>query len=112
MDVAAASGLTVLRFWTNGVTPSYALQQSPGVYNEAMFRGLDYILDEARKHNLKVSHASHLLDDVIANILLVYTVFLEIFSAVYLQRGVLYWKWIIWNILYWKWSFLTEYCRL
>eukprot|EP00884_Botryococcus_braunii_P015420 jgi/Botrbrau1/2561/Bobra.0079s0047.1 len=53
MDDAAAAGLTVLRFWTNGVTPSYAVQQSPGVYNEAMLRGLDYVLDEARKRNVK-----------------------------------------------------------
>lgn len=54
MDAAAEAGLTVLRMWTPGVTPGYRLQTKPGVYNEAMFRGLDYVLDEARKRNLKV----------------------------------------------------------
>jgi hypothetical protein len=55
MDSAAEAGLTVLRMWTHGVTPGYRLQTKPGVYNEAIFRGLDYVLDEARKRNLKVS---------------------------------------------------------
>lgn len=55
MDAAVAAGFTVMRAWTHGVTPNYALQTSPGVYNEAMFRGLDYALDEARQHGIKVS---------------------------------------------------------
>ena len=33
----------------------YALEESPGVYNEAVFRGLDYFLDEARKRDMRVS---------------------------------------------------------
>lgn len=61
MDAAVAKGFTVMRAWSHGVTPNYALQTSPGVYNEAMFRGLDYALDEAAKRNIKV--AQPLLSD-------------------------------------------------
>lgn len=39
MDAAAAHNLTVMRFWVPGVSPSYALQTSPGVYNEGMLKG-------------------------------------------------------------------------
>jgi mannan endo-1,4-beta-mannosidase len=53
MNAGVAAGLTVLRAWSHGVTANYALQTSPGVYNEAMFRGLDYALDQAAQHNLK-----------------------------------------------------------
>ncbi|EIE27597.1 glycoside hydrolase [Coccomyxa subellipsoidea C-169] len=54
MDAAVAAGFTVMRAWSHGVTQNYALQTSPGVYNEAMFRGLDFALDEARQRNVKV----------------------------------------------------------
>jgi hypothetical protein len=55
MDAAVAAGFTVMRAWSHGVTPNYALQTAPGVYNEAMFRGLDYALDEAQQRNIKVA---------------------------------------------------------
>ncbi|CAK0739538.1 hypothetical protein CVIRNUC_001174 [Coccomyxa viridis] len=54
MDVAIHHGLTVMRFWVPGVSPQFATQLSPGVYSEAMLEGLDYLLNEARKRNLKV----------------------------------------------------------
>lgn len=54
MDEAPAAGLTVMRAWAASVDGTYALQTQPGAYNEAVFRGLDYALDEARKRNLKV----------------------------------------------------------
>ncbi|CAL8463534.1 g3068 [Coccomyxa elongata] len=54
MDAAVAAGFTVMRAWSHGVTPNYALQTSPGVYNEAMFQGLDYALDQAQQRNIKV----------------------------------------------------------
>lgn len=54
MDKAVSGGLNVVRAWTHAVSPEYALQPSPGQYNEAVFRGLDYVLDEARKRKLKV----------------------------------------------------------
>ena len=33
----------------------YALQTAPGQFNEAIFRGLDYALDQARRRGLKAS---------------------------------------------------------
>ena len=35
----SSHNLTVMRFWVPGVSPSYALQTSPGVYNEGMLKG-------------------------------------------------------------------------
>jgi mannan endo-1,4-beta-mannosidase len=58
MDAAVAKGFTVMRAWSHGVTPNYALQTGPGIYNEGIFRGLDYALDEAHKRNLKVRNAT------------------------------------------------------
>jgi mannan endo-1,4-beta-mannosidase len=54
MDKAVGAGLNVMRAWAHAVSPEYALQPSPGQYREAVFRGLDYVLDEARKRKLKV----------------------------------------------------------
>ena len=47
-------GFNVVRTWANPVVLEHALLEEPGVYNEAMFRGLDYFLDEARKSNVRV----------------------------------------------------------
>ena len=55
MDLAVESGLTVMRGWAHSVDANTNLQTAPGVYNEAVFRGLDYALDEASKRGLKVS---------------------------------------------------------
>ena len=54
MQSASAKGLTVMRTWAHAVTAPYALQTSPGTYNEDMFRGLDWVLDTARQNGLKV----------------------------------------------------------
>ena len=54
LDQAPAAGLTVMRAWATTVDDNYALQPSPGVYNEAVFRGLDYTLDQASQRNIKV----------------------------------------------------------
>jgi mannan endo-1,4-beta-mannosidase len=54
LDRAAANGFTVLRTWAHTVTAQYALQTSPGEYNEAVFKGLDYALDEARKRGIRL----------------------------------------------------------
>ena len=58
MAIGAQSGLNVMRTWAQGVDPMFALQTSPGVYNEEIFTGLDYALDQARQHNIKVSAAT------------------------------------------------------
>ncbi|GAB4816952.1 hypothetical protein N2152v2_003998 [Parachlorella kessleri] len=54
MDKAVQHGLTVMRAWAHPVTAQYAMETAPGQYNEAVFRGLDYALDEARKRGLRV----------------------------------------------------------
>ena len=54
MATARQGGLTVMRSWTDGVSPEFALQTAPGVYNEAIFRGLDYVLDQARQQGIRV----------------------------------------------------------
>ena len=57
MDEAVQANLTVMRAWAIGVTSPYYIQPSPGVFNEAIFKGLDYALDQARQHNIKVSQS-------------------------------------------------------
>ncbi len=54
MDRAVADGMSFMRAWGHGVHNETALQTAPGVYREGIFVGLDYALDEARKHGLKV----------------------------------------------------------
>ena len=54
MDTAVANDLNVMRIWAQTVGFNRApFQTSPGVYNENIFRGLDYTLDQARQRNLK-----------------------------------------------------------
>ncbi len=56
MDTAVANNLNVMRIWAQTVGFNRApFQTSPGVYNENIFRGLDYTLDQARQRNLKAS---------------------------------------------------------
>ncbi|KAL4437982.1 hypothetical protein ABPG77_004203 [Micractinium sp. CCAP 211/92] len=56
LDTAAQSGLTVVRAWAHGVSPSYPVQldNSGSSLNEGMLKGLDYFLSEAGKRGLKV----------------------------------------------------------
>ncbi|KAL4425642.1 hypothetical protein ABPG75_009658 [Micractinium tetrahymenae] len=56
LDTAAQSGLTVVRAWAHGVSPSYPVQldSSGSALNEGMLRGLDYFLSEAGRRGLKV----------------------------------------------------------
>ena len=57
MDTAVANNLNVMRIWAQTVGFNRApFQTSPGVYNENIFRGIDYTLDQARQRNLKVRH--------------------------------------------------------
>ncbi|OMO64742.1 Glycoside hydrolase, family 5 [Corchorus olitorius] len=51
----AQMGLTVCRTWafSDGDGPN-ALQTSPGVFNERVFKGLDYVIVEARKHGIRL----------------------------------------------------------
>ncbi|KAL5228835.1 hypothetical protein ABZP36_017100 [Zizania latifolia] len=52
---AAGHGLSVARAWAfSDGGGSDALQYSPGHYNENTFKGLDFVLSEARKYGIKV----------------------------------------------------------
>lgn len=65
MDTAVANNLNVMRIWAQTVGFNRApFQTSPGVYNENIFRGLDYTLDQARQRNLKVHCHSAATSDV------------------------------------------------
>jgi len=55
LEEASAMGLRVVRTWAfNDGNGWNALQTSPGVYDEAVFQGLDYVLHKARKLGLRV----------------------------------------------------------
>ena len=59
LDTAVGSNLNVMRIWAQTVGFNRApFQTSPGVYNENIFRGLDYALDQARQRNIKVGCTS------------------------------------------------------
>jgi len=47
-------GFNVMRTWVNPVNPQYALQTAPGEYKESVLQGLDYLLDEARKNDIRL----------------------------------------------------------
>ncbi|KAL8250735.1 hypothetical protein R6Q59_034428 [Mikania micrantha] len=52
---AANAGLSVCRTWAFADGPDdKALQISPGVYNERVFQGLDFVVAEARKYGLRL----------------------------------------------------------
>ena len=58
LDTAVANNLNVMRIWAQTVGFNRApFQTSPGVYNENIFRGLDYALDQARQRNIKAGCA-------------------------------------------------------
>ncbi|MFS7983716.1 putative mannan endo-1,4-beta-mannosidase [Helianthus anomalus] len=52
---AANAGLSVCRTWAFADGGGYnALQISPGVYNELVFQGLDFVVAEARKYGIRL----------------------------------------------------------
>ncbi|KAK1378299.1 Mannan endo-1,4-beta-mannosidase [Heracleum sosnowskyi] len=55
MKRGAQMGMTVCRTWAfnDGDSPN-ALQVSPGVFNERVFKGLDYVIVEARRHRIRL----------------------------------------------------------
>ena len=58
LDTAVANNLNVMRIWAQTVGFNRApFQTSPGVYNQNIFRGLDYALDQARQRNIKAGYA-------------------------------------------------------
>lgn len=61
LQQARGNGFSVMRAWAHTVGTNYPLQTAPGVYNENIFRGLDYALDEARKNGVKVGNPIRVL---------------------------------------------------
>ncbi|KAF2302326.1 hypothetical protein GH714_034113 [Hevea brasiliensis] len=51
---AATHGLTVARTWAFSDGVYRPLQYSPGSYNEQMFKGLDFVIAEARRYGIKL----------------------------------------------------------
>ncbi|CAM8901284.1 unnamed protein product [Rhodiola kirilowii] len=51
---AAGHGLTVARTWAFSDGGYKPLQYSPGSYNDQMFKGLDFVVAEARKYGIKL----------------------------------------------------------
>ncbi|KAL3155965.1 hypothetical protein ABBQ32_012960 [Trebouxia sp. C0010 RCD-2024] len=54
LATAAANKLNVLRSFAHGVEGRFALQIKAGKYSEHAFQALDYILDEASKHGVRL----------------------------------------------------------
>ncbi|KAK8928881.1 Mannan endo-1,4-beta-mannosidase 6 [Platanthera zijinensis] len=53
-EYASAVGLTVGRTWAFNDGGWRALQQSPGVYDENVFKGLDFVVSEARRYGIRL----------------------------------------------------------
>ncbi|GLJ16783.1 hypothetical protein SUGI_0289040 [Cryptomeria japonica] len=51
---AASVGLTVARTWAFNDGGWRALQKSPGVYDEDVFKALDFVISEAHKNNIRL----------------------------------------------------------
>ncbi|RVW62600.1 Mannan endo-1,4-beta-mannosidase 5 [Vitis vinifera] len=51
---ASAAGLSVCRTWAFSDGGYQALQISPGVYDERVFQGLDFVISEARKNGIRL----------------------------------------------------------
>ncbi|CAA7396525.1 unnamed protein product [Spirodela intermedia] len=51
---AAAASLSVCRTWAFSDGGEGALQTSPGVYDERVFQGLDFVISEAGRHGIRL----------------------------------------------------------
>ncbi|EHA8589425.1 Mannan endo-1,4-beta-mannosidase 1 [Cocos nucifera] len=49
---ASSHGMTVVRTWAFSDGGHKALQRSPGSYDESMFKGLDFVISEARRYGV------------------------------------------------------------
>ncbi|PIA55400.1 hypothetical protein AQUCO_00800275v1 [Aquilegia coerulea] len=54
LQSGAKMGLTVCRTWAFNDGAYNALQISPGQFDERVFKGLDYVIAEARQHGIKL----------------------------------------------------------
>uniref|UniRef100_A0A803L3J4 mannan endo-1,4-beta-mannosidase n=1 Tax=Chenopodium quinoa TaxID=63459 RepID=A0A803L3J4_CHEQI len=51
---ASSVGLSVCRTWAFNDGQYRALQKSPSVYDEEVFKGLDFVVSEAKKYNIRL----------------------------------------------------------
>ncbi|XXG40047.1 hypothetical protein AAC387_Pa01g0855 [Persea americana] len=51
---ASSVGLSVCRTWAFNDGQWRALQKSPAVYDEEVFKGLDFVISEAKKHKIRL----------------------------------------------------------
>ncbi|KAE8668192.1 Mannan endo-1,4-beta-mannosidase 2 [Hibiscus syriacus] len=54
LEAGAKMGLTVCRTWAFNDGGYNALQISPGQFDERVFKGLDYVIAEARQHGIRL----------------------------------------------------------
>jgi len=54
LDKAVEQGLNTVRAFAFGTEEGFGLQKKPGQYDEATFKALDFVLDEARKRGLRL----------------------------------------------------------
>ena len=54
MNEAVENGLKVVRMWAHTITEGHAIQSAPGVWNEEILEGMDFVLDQARRRGLKI----------------------------------------------------------
>uniref|UniRef100_A0A0D6R9C9 mannan endo-1,4-beta-mannosidase n=1 Tax=Araucaria cunninghamii TaxID=56994 RepID=A0A0D6R9C9_ARACU len=54
LEQAASAGLTVARTWAFNDGDWRALQISPGVYDEHVFKALDFVISEAQRNEIRV----------------------------------------------------------
>jgi len=54
MNQAVENDLKVMRAWAHTITEGHALQTAPGEYDEKVFEGMDFVMDEARKRGIKI----------------------------------------------------------
>eukprot|EP01023_Acetabularia_acetabulum_P007574 TRINITY_DN1330_c0_g1_i1.p1 TRINITY_DN1330_c0_g1~~TRINITY_DN1330_c0_g1_i1.p1 ORF type:complete len:258 (-),score=30.00 TRINITY_DN1330_c0_g1_i1:984-1757(-) len=54
MDEASDLGLNVIRTWAHTNDPKFKFQEKPGKYQERTFQALDWIIEDARRHDMKV----------------------------------------------------------
>ena len=53
--MAQRLGINYIRMWAFSLASGYPLQIAPGVYDDTMFQALDFVLDQAGKHGIRVS---------------------------------------------------------
>lgn len=51
---AAALGMTSARTWAHSIFEQFPFQTAPGQYDENGVKALDYVIDSARRHGIKL----------------------------------------------------------